>query len=77
LVRWRHWWKPLNFLGLEGLSVLYCNFSLVIKLTADHVLTHMCLFDLFFLLRWRDVKIHAFENADHRTYVDLKVVGFL
>ncbi|KAL3521112.1 hypothetical protein ACH5RR_019261 [Cinchona calisaya] len=22
--------------------------------------------------RWRDVKMHAFENADHRTYVDLK-----
>ncbi|KAE8702587.1 Telomeric DNA binding protein 1, putative isoform 2 [Hibiscus syriacus] len=22
--------------------------------------------------RWRDVKLHAFENADHRTYVDLK-----
>ncbi|XAR66273.1 hypothetical protein NMG60_11012445 [Bertholletia excelsa] len=22
--------------------------------------------------RWRDVKIRAFENADHRTYVDLK-----
>lgn len=23
--------------------------------------------------RWRDVKLRAFENADHRTYVDLKV----
>ncbi|KAL6853994.1 hypothetical protein ACP4OV_020023 [Aristida adscensionis] len=22
--------------------------------------------------RWRDVKMHAFDNADHRTYVDLK-----
>lgn len=22
--------------------------------------------------RWRDVKLCAFENADHRTYVDLK-----
>ncbi|VVA94763.1 unnamed protein product [Arabis nemorensis] len=22
--------------------------------------------------RWRDVKVHAFEDADHRTYVDLK-----
>lgn len=23
--------------------------------------------------RWRDVKIRAFDNANHRTYVDLKV----
>ncbi|KAG7030714.1 Telomere repeat-binding protein 4, partial [Cucurbita argyrosperma subsp. argyrosperma] len=23
-------------------------------------------------IRWRDVKFRAFENADHRTYVDLK-----
>ena len=23
--------------------------------------------------RWRDVKLRAFEDADHRTYVDLKV----
>nr|2QHB_A Chain A, Telomere binding protein TBP1 [Nicotiana glutinosa]2QHB_B Chain B, Telomere binding protein TBP1 [Nicotiana glutinosa] len=22
--------------------------------------------------RWRDVKMRAFDNADHRTYVDLK-----
>jgi hypothetical protein len=62
---------------LLGTGRFVCNFSLVIKLTADHILTHMCLVDPFFLLRWRDVKIHAFENADHRTYVDLKVVGFL
>jgi len=26
--------------------------------------------------RWRDVKLRAFENADHRTYVDLKVNFF-
>jgi len=26
--------------------------------------------------RWRDVKLRAFENADHRTYVDLKVNCF-
>lgn len=25
------------------------------------------------LCRWRDVKLRSFENADHRTYVDLKV----
>ena len=25
------------------------------------------------ICRWRDVKIHAFDNAKHRTYVDLKV----
>lgn len=32
------------------------------------------LFDfLFFVCRWRDVKMRAFEDADHRTYVDLKV----
>lgn len=32
---------------------------------------------LMFLLtcRWRDVKLRAFDNAKHRTYVDLKV-GF-
>ncbi|MCI74784.1 telomere repeat-binding protein 4-like, partial [Trifolium medium] len=24
--------------------------------------------------RWRDVKLRCFENADHRTYVDLKVL---
>lgn len=28
---------------------------------------------LFLLCRWRDVKMRAFDNADHRTYVDLKV----
>lgn len=27
----------------------------------------------FSFCRWRDVKLCAFENADHRTYVDLKV----
>jgi hypothetical protein len=27
-----------------------------------------------FLFRWRDVKMHAFDGADHRTYVDLKVI---
>lgn len=28
--------------------------------------------------RWRDVKLRAFEQAKHRTYVDLKVgrIGF-
>jgi hypothetical protein len=26
-----------------------------------------------FFFRWRDVKIRAFDNAKHRTYVDLKV----
>ncbi|KAK6646069.1 hypothetical protein PHAVU_L006443 [Phaseolus vulgaris] len=25
--------------------------------------------------RWRDVKLRAFDNAKHRTYVDLKVLG--
>lgn len=25
------------------------------------------------ICRWRDVKLRSFENADHRTYVDLKV----
>ena len=24
-------------------------------------------------IRWRDVKLRAFDNAKHRTYVDLKV----
>ena len=28
---------------------------------------------LFCTCRWRDVKFHAFDNAKHRTYVDLKV----
>lgn len=34
----------------------------------------------FFLVeicRWRDVKHSAFEDADHRTYVDLKVCHFV
>ena len=31
---------------------------------------------MFMLCRWRDVKLRAFENADHRTYVDLKVHYF-
>lgn len=26
-----------------------------------------------FFCRWRDVKLRAFDNAKHRTYVDLKV----
>lgn len=29
------------------------------------------------LCRWRDVKHSAFEDADHRTYVDLKVCHFV
>lgn len=29
---------------------------------------------LFSLHRWRDVKLQAFEDADYRTYVDLKVL---
>lgn len=24
--------------------------------------------------RWRDVKLRAFDNVKHRTYVDLKVI---
>lgn len=28
---------------------------------------------IFLLCRWRDVKLRAFDNAKHRTYVDLKV----
>ncbi|KAL9322888.1 hypothetical protein ACSQ67_010941 [Phaseolus vulgaris] len=27
--------------------------------------------------RWRDVKLRAFDNAKHRTYVDLKVKAFV
>lgn len=28
-------------------------------------------------IRWRDVKLRAFDNAKHRTYVDLKVKAFV
>lgn len=28
-------------------------------------------------IRWRDVKLCAFDNANHRTYVDLKVKTFV
>jgi hypothetical protein len=31
---------------------------------------------VFTFCRWRDVKLRAFENADHRTYVDLKVIVY-
>ena len=31
---------------------------------------------MFMPCRWRDVKLRALENADHRTYVDLKVDYF-
>lgn len=31
---------------------------------------------LFSLRRWRDVKLRAFEDADYRTYVDLKVLAW-
>ena len=27
-----------------------------------------------FLFRWKDIKMHGFDGADHRTYVDLKVI---
>lgn len=27
-------------------------------------------------IRWRDVKLRAFDDAKHRTYVDLKVENF-
>lgn len=27
------------------------------------------------ICRWRDVKMRAFDNAKHRTYVDLKVMS--
>lgn len=29
--------------------------------------------DNLLFCRWRDVKLRAFDNAKHRTYVDLKV----
>lgn len=29
----------------------------------------------FLICRWRDVKLRAFDNAKHRTYVDLKVLS--
>lgn len=29
--------------------------------------------DVISICRWRDVKLRAFDNAKHRTYVDLKV----
>ncbi|BAF11616.2 Os03g0274300, partial [Oryza sativa Japonica Group] len=33
---------------------------------------HNFCFLLYFCFRWRDVKLRAFDNAKHRTYVDLK-----
>ena len=30
-------------------------------------------FNNVLICRWRDVKLCSFEDADHRTYVDLKV----
>lgn len=30
----------------------------------------------YLIFRWRDVKLRAFDNAKHRTYVDLKVSVF-
>jgi hypothetical protein len=35
---------------------------------------HNFCFLLYFCFRWRDVKLRAFDNAKHRTYVDLKVI---
>lgn len=32
---------------------------------------------VFIIFRWRDVKLRAFDNAKHRTYVDLKVMVFV
>ena len=32
---------------------------------------------VFLICRWRDVKLRAFDNAKHRTYVDLKVLSLL
>lgn len=32
---------------------------------------------MWLFCRWRDVKLCSFEDADHRTYVDLKVKSFL
>jgi len=40
-----------------------------------HTIPLCCVF-IFFrknIIRWRDVKLCAFDNAKHRTYVDLKV----
>lgn len=43
-------------------------FSLILRI---YMVSHDASF-----CRWRDVKLRAFENADHRTYVDLKVSYF-
>lgn len=40
-----------------------------------YLLSSLSLFSVIVLsfCRWRDVKLRAFDNAKHRTYVDLKV----
>ena len=56
-------------------------FILFISVTFGTVLLKLfCSFFLPWLVylfcRWRDVKMRAFDNAKHRTYVDLKVSDY-
>jgi hypothetical protein len=58
----------LKNLGLEGMSLLNIIHQLYL-----HIDNKTGLLIMLTSCRWRDVKLRAFENADHRTYVDLKV----
>lgn len=69
LLKWKHLSRLLKSSGLEGAC---WSVTLPIDPIIFHCWPFIWLLHLFHY-RWRDVKLRAFENAKHRTYVDLKV----
>lgn len=64
--------QAVEELGTGRCDVLYHLNRISSEMYASFWRIHSAL-TIFWICRWRDVKLCAFENADHRTYVDLKV----
>ena len=72
------WW----FDGHDVLLSISCIFnkcctSVLGEISSNIPFCIVFLFSLKNTIRWRDVKVCAFDNAKHRTYVDLKVKTFM
>ena len=59
----------LRSLGPEGKQTSSVTINLVVYQLMIEI--------LFYSNRWRDVKLRSFDDASHRTYVDLKVYNTL
>lgn len=51
---------------------VWCNLGLIMR-RKNRRLFLIFITNVVLYCRWRDVKLRAFDNAKHRTYVDLKV----